>query len=109
MTTSEKVDPGARSLRVPDEVWYPFLELIRQVEHIGASAKIRMWMMSYLAEYKVFWAPELKDVDPYERPIPWYECVECNNVHRLSGAFAPWGCSVVKARDDRKELEAKAS
>jgi hypothetical protein len=98
MTTSE---PFPRSLRIPDELWFPFLELVPQVEHTGASAQLRKMIQTYLANYKVFWAPEHPDIDPQKQSIAWYECDECNDVHRLSGKGAPWGCSVVKAHDDR--------
>lgn len=95
-----------RTVRVPDELWVPFQDLVKTVEHATTSVPLRRFIRSYLDDYKVFWAPEHPDLDPSEAPIPWYECVECDDVHRLSGVGAPWGCSVTKSRDDRLKASA---
>ena len=109
-TTPEKSGPPPpRTFRIDESLWSPFLELIAQVEHTGASSMIRRWISEYLNEYRVFWAPEHADIDSAETPIAWYDCVECNMPHRLNGVGAPWGCSVLKARDDRREKEAGAA
>lgn len=102
MTTTTAA-PSPRTVRVADDLWVPFVALTALAEHAGASVVIRRFISEYIAEYGVFWAPEHKDIDPAEKPTAWYDCIECDMPHRLSGLNTPWGCSVTKARDDRRE------
>jgi hypothetical protein len=103
--------PGdkTRTFLAPDELWQPFLQLVPLVEQSNGSVRLRKFIADYLGEYKVFWAPEAPEIDPEEKPIAWYECDECNDVHRVfpnpndKRTHAPWGCSVLKARQDRLE------
>jgi len=98
-------DP-VRPFRAPDDLWKPFVELARVAERLSGADVLRRLMQEFLDKYRVFWAPEHEAVDPTMPMIAWYECDECDDVHRLSGEHAPWGCSVVKALQDR---EAKAA
>jgi hypothetical protein len=103
--------PGdkTRTFIAPDELWLPFLKLVPQVEQSNGSVRLRKFIADYLDEYRVFWAPEAKEIDPHEKPVAWYECDECDMPHRLlpdphdPRTHAPWGCSVLKARQDRQE------
>lgn len=108
MTDAQTMDEAPdkpRTIRAPDEIWSPFLQLAQAAEKLSGSDVIRRQMQAYLKEYRVFWAPEHKDIDPAEKHVAWYECDECNDVHRLSGRGAPWGCSVLKAHQDRLDKE----
>jgi hypothetical protein len=89
-----------RNLRAHDEVWMPFAELTQAAEKMGAAAVLRRFMMAYLEEYKVFWAPADKD-NPASESVAFYECDECDLPHRLDGSDKIWGCSVLKAHSDR--------
>lgn len=96
----------------PDDTWKPFGALMPIVTGASASAALRKHIQDTLKEYRVFWAPEHKAIDPDEKPVAWYECDECNDVHRLVPDPAdprqapPWGCSVLKAHQDRVEKAA---
>lgn len=106
MTAASPSDK-TRTFLAPDELWLPFLQLVPQVEQSNGSVKLRKFIAEYLDEYRVFWAAEAKEIDPTEKPIAWYECDECDMPHRLlpnpndPRTHAPWGCSVLKARQDR--------
>lgn len=108
---TEPAAEDRRTIRAPDELWVPFLALVRVAEKADGSTVLRRLMQEYLADYAVFWAPEHPDIDPDQKPIPWYECEEHQDVHRLVPTadvrtHNPWGCSVTKSRQDRLEKEA---
>lgn len=106
MTAASPTD-RARNFLAPDELWLPFLQLVPLAEKSNASARLRQFVQEYLDDYRVFWAPEAPEIDPEQKPIAWYECDECDQPHRLlpnladARTHAPWGCSVLKARQDR--------
>lgn len=108
MTAASSTD-RARNFVAPDELWFPFLQLVPLVEQSNGSVRLRRFIQEFLDEYKVFWAPEDPKIDPEKKPVAWYECDECNDVHRLipnpndERTMPPWGCSVLKARQDRLE------
>lgn len=100
-------DP-VRPFRAEDGLWKPFVEATEAVEGMSAAAVLRRAIREYLDTYKIFWAPEHAAIDHTETPIAWYECDECDDVHRLNGKGAPWGCSVTKAHQDRLDKAASA-
>lgn len=98
-----------RAVRLPDELWNPFVLLTDKAEGMAGAAVIRRFVMSYLEEFRVFWAPVSKDGDDLSPHAAFYECEECNAVHRLDGSDrgpTNWGCSPIKARADRIEKAA---
>lgn len=109
MTAASPSDDKTRTFLAPDELWKPFLQLVPLVDQSNGSVRLRRFIQEYLDEYRVFWAAEAKEIDPEKKPIAWYECDEHNDVHRLfpnpndERTHAPWGCSVLKARQDRIE------
>lgn len=103
---TEPADTTVRHFRAPDDLWKPLVEVAKTAEKLSAADILRRLMADYLQDYRVFWAPEHPDVDSEQRPVAWYECNECDDVHRVSGVGAPWGCSVVKARQDRLDKAA---
>lgn len=108
---SEETPEDRRTIRAPDELWKPFLALARVARQMDGSTWLRELIQAQLADYAVFWAPEHKDIDPQERPVPWFECEEHQDVHRLlpdpndPRTQIPWGCSVIKSRQDRLDKE----
>lgn len=105
-----QVTDDRRSFRAPDELWEPLLALAPVVDKTTAAATLRRLIQDYLHKYRVFWAEEHPDIDPEQKPVPWYECEECGDVHRLipgndPRTQAPWGCSVTKSFQDRLEKE----
>ena len=112
---SEETPEDRRTIRAPDELWKPFLALARVAKQMDGSTWLRELIQAQLADYGVFWAPEHKDIDPEEKSIAWYECQEHGDVHRLvpnpddKRTHNPWGCSVMKSRQDRLDAEKEAS
>ena len=112
MTDVQTMDEAdkPRTIRAPDAVWKPFLQLAQVAETLSGSDVLRRAMQEYLTRYRVFWAPEHPDIDPEQKPVAWYECEEHQDVHRLvpttdERTRAPWGCSVTKSFQDRIEKE----
>lgn len=106
-TMEQEASDKPRTIRAPDEIWLPFLQLAGAAEKLSGSDVVRRQIQAYLDDYRVFWAPEHSNIDPDQKPIAWYECDECDDVHRLSGRGAPWGCTVLKARQDRLDKASK--
>lgn len=106
-TPSDKRVP--RTIRIDDELWFPFQELCRTVNKSNASTVLRQWIQDTLTDYGIFWAPDipLAGLDPSPRDIAWYECEMCDTSHRLSGPNASWGCSPAKSRELRLERQHK--
>lgn len=108
MTAASSSDK-TRTFLASDELWQPFLQLVPLVEQSNGSVRLRRFIQEYLAEYRVFWAREAPEIDPTEKFIAWFECDECDQPHRLlpdpsdKRTHAPWGCDVLKARQDRLE------
>lgn len=99
MTPTTEATP--RTIRVNHELWESFTALVTALDpNSSASAKIREMMKSFVDDHAVFMAAEHESIDPTTPLIPWYDCEEHDQPHRLLGG-QPWGCSVAKARADR--------
>lgn len=94
-----------RTIRMDTEIWTPFLALCREVERTSGSSVLRQWIQEWLESYGVFMAPEVAEIDPERKPVPWFECETHQCAHRLSGLGVPWGCSPAKSRADRLERQ----
>lgn len=90
------------TVKLQESLWEPFKQLVEQTEQAPASVVLRRYIQNYLHEYRVFWAEAAPDT-PVK--VAWYDCLECDEPHRLDGVGTPWGCTVTKAHQDRKAKE----